>query len=107
MPGAVDWMAGVVVAWLQTQTPDALEALARQDVDIAHQVWTAYRPYLALARRWSAPYLESLRAADAETWDRILDRVLQQCPAQGLVCWRHRAWFHRQLGLARQHFVGE
>jgi len=102
---AVDWMAGAVVAWLVEQQPADLARVAAADQDVAGLILRQYRPYWGLGRWLVRPYRDAIRAATTATWEEILTRVLRQCPAQGLVCWQHKAWFFRQLDRARAELV--
>lgn len=104
-PEAVDWMAGAVVAWVASQPPATLAATAAADQDVSGAILRQYRPYLALAAVWAGPYRDAIATAGPDTFERILDRVLAQAPAQGTVCWQHKAWFFRQLAAARDAWV--
>jgi hypothetical protein len=105
MPLGVLEMA--VLSWLEDQEPEDLRRLAERDGDATADLLAEYRDMLGYARRIvGRSALERMRNMGDKDFDRLLDLALQRCPAQGRVCWEHKAWFIRQARLARDRFLG-
>lgn len=92
-----------VVNWVCQKSPQQLTSDAESGRDVVADML----PYLPVVRLFltNQDYAEIEQMGESD-WQRIIDRVLAQCPSRGLILWRHQRWFVAQLDAARKAILG-
>ena len=104
---AVDWMAGIVIQWMDGMPWPDLERIITEEQPLADQL---LRRYPAVARRFARGLLTpqqvtALEQAGPPEWAAVVDRLLQTRPHIGAAVWAHEPWFYAQLDRARTQFL--
>lgn len=95
-----------VTWWVEQQEPAELEGWAKGGVDLMPRLRKEYGRYLRMARSFVGQKgMDEIAAMGDRDADRLISHLLRQAPAHGVVCWRHGAWFRRQVAEARKLFL--
>lgn len=104
---AAEWMAGLVIQWMDGMPWPELERTIVEEQPLADQLLRRYPP---VARRFARGFLTpaqvtALEQAGPAEWAAVVDHLLRVRPHIGAAVWAHEQWFYAQLDRARTQFL--